>query len=214
MAVVRFSKELQEAILTKAKEKMAPGVARASQSAPDSEWGMRIYNALFGDLQPTLAKLPKGWVSYTDELTIDTVGDVACHYVYKLNPKVPWPESFAENELARKTYSHREGLVLKKHEVWAEYYAEVKAHRERVQAAVARQNEFVQMVGTVIKTYATLAPALKAWPPLWELVPEETRNKHREIVERAASGKRGERPAPNVDLEKLTAFAAAAKIGV
>jgi hypothetical protein len=213
MAVVRFSKELTEAILENANKKMEPAIERARKQAPPSEWGQRIYDTLFGELQPVLTKVPAGWLNHINEISIEQVGGIECSYKYTLLTKMPWPVEFSENELIKKKYTFRSDLILKKHPSWEEYYNEVKTHRDLIRAATARQNEFTEMVEKVIGTYATLAPALKAWPALWELIPEAYKDKHREIVERKTGSKR-EKEVPDVDFTKLTAMAAAAKIGV
>jgi hypothetical protein len=54
-----------------------------------------------------------------------------------------------------------------------------------------------------------LAPALKAWPALWELIPDDVKEKHREVKERSKGG-----IDLDVDLNKLTAVSTAAKFGV
>jgi hypothetical protein len=65
------------------------------------------------------------------------------------------------------------------------------------------------MVTKVIEAHATLAPALKVWPPLWELIPDEYKDRHREIK---VQGKK--EVTIDVDLGKLTAMSTAAKFGV
>jgi hypothetical protein len=65
------------------------------------------------------------------------------------------------------------------------------------------------MVKKVIEAYTTLAPALKAWPPLWELIPENYKNKHRQVVEREKKEVK-----LDVDINKLTALSTAAKFGI
>jgi hypothetical protein len=65
------------------------------------------------------------------------------------------------------------------------------------------------MVKKVCGAYTTLAPALKAWPPLWELIPENYKNKHREIKERVKN-----EVVLDVDIGKLTALSTAAKFGI
>jgi hypothetical protein len=65
------------------------------------------------------------------------------------------------------------------------------------------------MVKEVCNTYSTLAPALKAWPPLWDLIPEDVKDKHREIKERIKN-----EAVLSVDIGKLTALSTAAKFGI
>ena len=65
------------------------------------------------------------------------------------------------------------------------------------------------MVGVkkIIGMHTTLGPALKAWPPLWDLVPEGTKNRHRKVVERV----KPEVAEVEVDLTALTGTITAAK---
>ena len=65
------------------------------------------------------------------------------------------------------------------------------------------------MVSKVCDAYSTLAPALKAWPPLWDLIPEDVKDKHREIKERVKS-----EAVLSVDIGKLTALSTTAKFGI
>jgi hypothetical protein len=65
------------------------------------------------------------------------------------------------------------------------------------------------MVKKVTEAYSTLAPALKAWPPLWDLIPEDVKNTHRKIVERTKND-----VVLDVDIGKLTALSTAAKFGI
>jgi hypothetical protein len=99
-------------------------------------------------------------------------------------------------------------VTLKNHEVWSEFIEEAQAYKERLRVAEERSKEFEDMVAQVIATYTTLAPALKAWPALWELIPEETKDRHREVRERVKKD-----TTLDIDLNKLTAMATAAKLG-
>jgi hypothetical protein len=121
----------------------------------------------------------------------------------------PWPYSLPETKLAKRDGMYSDGIVLKDDLVWAEFLTEVTAYHERVKVATQRQHEFVDMVKKVIEAYTTLAPALKAWPPLWELIPENYKNKHRQVVEREKKEVK-----LDVDINKLTALSTAAKFGI
>lgn len=86
---------------------------------------------------------------------------------------------------------------------------------ERVQAErstlVQVQDEYLRSVRKVMESFSTLAPALKAWPALWELLPEVVRAKHKAVRGTAAA-----RSAPvlDVDVNKLTAITAAHRMGI
>lgn len=210
MATVRFSQELREQISKIAKEKMAPALTRARESRPDNQWGQSIYDTLFLEVRPYIDRLPAHWFCMTKDVTIERVGDIECGLEFKFATPMRWPQQFPDTALAKQANMYYNSRIVLKHDpAWSDFHAEVVAYRDRVKAAVDRQNEFVKMVNTVTETYSTLAPALKAWPALWELVPDNVKDKHRQIVT-----KEKREVELNVDLNKLTAMSAAAKFGV
>jgi hypothetical protein len=209
MATVRFSKDLQDKIAANAKAKMAPAIAKAMDSKLDNSWGQRIYDTLFFEVKPLIAQLPAEWVKTVQKISIDVVAGRRCEMEFTFTTPQPWPHRFPDTELAKKEYEYRDGITLKDHLVWGEFLAEVVAYRERVSAAEARRNEFVESVCKVVDAYTTLAPALKAWPPLWELIPEDVKDKHREIKVREKT-----EVILDVDIGKLTAMSTAAKMGI
>jgi hypothetical protein len=210
MATVRFSKELMDSIVKNARLKMQPAVDRAEQSRPDNSWGQRIYDTLFQDVAPLLAQVPTHWLTTTSDFTVEKVGGLDCDLPFKFATPQPWPRDFVASELALKSRSYYPNHIsLRSHLTWGEFHAEVAAYQGRIKAAQERRSEFIAMVKQVIEAYATLAPALKAWPPLWDLIPEDVKNKHRQVVEREKKEVKLE-----VDLNKLTAMSTAAKFGV
>jgi hypothetical protein len=66
---------------------------------------------------------------------------------------------------------------------------------------------FVEQVKKIINAHATLAPALKLWQPLWDLIPEDYKERHRKVVERTKSDTQ-----VDVDLGSLTATVVAHKL--
>ena len=209
MATVRFSKELIEKIERNARVKMQPAVDKAKEQKLDNAWGQKIYDILFSEVKPLVSQLPAGWVKTVERIKIDRIGSRICNMEFAFATPQPWPQQFTETELAKKDYSYSDGITLKDDFVWSEFHAEVVDYMERVQTAGQRQTEFVEMVKKVCNAYSTLAPALKAWPPLWELIPEDVKDKHREIKVREKT-----EVVLDVDIGKLTALSTAAKFGL
>lgn len=207
MATVKFSKDLNKQIEINAHKKMQSAVTKAEESKPDNSWGQRIYDTIFAEVKPIISQVPAGWLQTVDRMDIEQVGDARCNMRFTFATPLPWPNVFVTTAIAKKERSYRNGIVLTDEHVWSEFYTEVVALNERVSAARKRQNEFVEMVSKVVGTYGTLAPALKAWPPLWDLIPEDVKDKHKEIVERVKK-----EVVLNVDINKLTAMAAFARI--
>ena len=85
--------------------------------------------------------------------------------------------------------------------------AEAIAYMDRVKVLRERQTAFVEQVKKIINAHATLAPALKMWQPLWDLIPEEYKERHRKVVERTKN-----EVTVDVDLGSLTAAVVAHKL--
>jgi hypothetical protein len=210
MATVRFSKELQEDIIKSAKAVFDNQIRVANDNRPDSTtWGEKIYNTLFGEYIPVLNAVPQEFLYMVDQIDVGHIGDTRCGLRFKLlNPR-PWTRKFNNTEYAKSSSSYDSSQIdLQDHPVWAELHAEVKAWQERNVEMAAKRTEFVEQVKKIISAHATLAPALKMWPPLWDLVPEKYKEKHREIVERTKKD-----VDIQVDLGALTAAVIANKIG-
>lgn len=209
MATVRLGKELIEAVLNNAKQKMQPAVDKAKAATVHPAWGQKIYDKLFGGQQALLSGVPIHWLKTKDGIQIKRVGEVPCGTKLMFNGDMFWPVTFPASPLATFEGGWEDSLTLQDVEDWAEFKAEVTAVNEGIRVATQRQEEFVAMVSKVCNAYTTLAPALKAWPPLWELIPETVKAKHREITVREKT-----ETTLNVDLGKLTAMSTAAKFGI
>jgi hypothetical protein len=208
MATVKFSKGLVENITKSAHNKMQPAVDRALEQRPANSWGQIIYDRIFGEQIPLLKQLPSGWTQFRDSITIGAVGDQPCQLTFEFGRSLHWPHTFPANELACLTSSYRGDVKLLDDPIWDDLHLEVKAYNGRVGYAKGRQTEFVQSVTKLLEAYSTLAPALKAWPPLWELVSEDVKEQHRSLSSRTKK-----EIEVNVDLARLTAMSTAAKFG-
>jgi hypothetical protein len=209
MATVRVSKELIDRIVRAASNRMQHAVDRAKAKTLDNSWGQRIYDTLFFEDKPIISRVPARWLKMVNKIEIRGVGSQICNMSFTFATPQPWPNQFSDTKLAYKEMSYLDPISLKDSLEWKEFHDEVLAYNERVFAASERRTEFVGMVNQVISAYSTLAPALKAWPPLWDLIPEDVKDKHREITERTKN-----EVVLDVDIGKLTALSAAAKFGL
>jgi hypothetical protein len=209
MATVRITKELTNDIIDAAKEKFKDSIKKAVDSRPDHHWGDYIYDAIFGAYAPIMAQLPDGFIGTTSRVHVRKVGGHNVDLYFDFSAPKLWPNCLPPEAPAENHYSS--AISLDSSPVWDNFLAEVIAWKGRCDAARRRAQEFTEGVSNVLSSFSTLAPALKEWPPLWELVPEWTKNKHKEITEKRQSGK------PNVDkdvLGKLTGAMTAVKLGV
>jgi hypothetical protein len=208
MATVRITKELAGNIIANAKDKFIDGIKKAEASRPDHHWGDYIYDAIYGQYVPIMAQLPAGFIGTASRLHVRKVGGHNMELYFDFSAPKLWPNCLPPQAPAESHYSH--SLILDSSPVWDSLVAEVAAWKDRCAAARKRSQEFTEGVSKVLENFSTLAPALKEWPPLWELVPEYAKNKHKEITEKRQSVK------PNVDkdmLGRMTGAITAAKLG-
>lgn len=210
MATVRITKELTETVLQRARDKFRDRITKAENSAPTgAEWGDYIYDKLFGQYLPIMQQLPTEFFEYRTRIAIQRVGGQYTNLTFEMSSPMPWPKNPPADAPAEVNGYGGSFISLKDDLVWGELYAEVTAWKERCGAIRKEAQEFTEGVSKLLSSYSTLAPALKAWPPLWELLPEHTKNKHKEITVR----NKPEKVAPDVDTTRLTAVMAASKLG-
>lgn len=207
MAVVRITKELKEHVLNNARLKFADRIEAAEGSAPVG-WGDYIYEKIFSSYIPIMEQLPQQFFDQKSTITVTRIAGEPCSLNFSLSDSKRWPKNLPSEAPAEKN-SYGEYLYLNSDLVWGELYAEVRAWKTRVNNIKAQRDEFTAGVTKVLDSFSTLSPALKAWPPLWELVPEYAKAKHKEIVERKKSDQ-----TPELDTSKLTAVMTASKLGV
>ena len=208
MATVRFSKELQEEIIKNAKSVFGRHLQTAQNNRPDNEWGEKIYDILYGQYTNVLNAVPQMFLTTSNKFKVEQVGSLSCGLEFTLNSAKPFPKEIPDTEYAKKSSGYYGNeYVLKDHLVWGEFFAEVKSWQDRIKAIQTKRDEFVGQVQKIINAHATLAPALKMWQPLWDLIPEEYKERHRKVVEREKK-----ETVVDVDLSSMTAAVVANKI--
>jgi hypothetical protein len=200
MATVRFSKELQDEILKRARGIFTKQLETATEARPSHDWGDKIYNTMFGEHTGALSAVPDMFLKKVGAIEVEKVGSQQASLKFNLTSDRPWPMKFPDTEYAKQEYSYRDGIVLKDHLVWGELFAEVATWKEGIKAIETKRDAFVEQVKKIIEAHATLAPALKMWPPLWDLIPDTYKDKHREVKEREKK-----EVSVNVDLGSMTA---------
>lgn len=216
MATVRFSDRLKETVRKKARDMFSTQVQQA-QSSYDSTWGDRIYDKLFSaDDIAKFNALPAWAMSSKDSLELegfygnDDVWQTADIKVntWSLRDNInlhfacarPWPHNFDAAPTGAK--SSWRSLRLDFNDTrWDWLKDEFKAYTNRIFQARAKEEAFIDGVEKLMSTYSTLAPALKAWPALWDLLDEETKDRHKKVVERTTR----DISDVDVDLNSMTA---------
>lgn len=207
MATVRFSQELKDEIIKNAKAVFEKQMATARENRPSHEWGDKIYNTLFGEHVPALNNVPAYFLRQADKIKVENVRGTSCSLEFNLSGKRPFPIEFPDMPLAKKSGYYGEDITLKDVAEWEELQADVVRWRNGIKAVEEKRNQFVEQVTKIINAHATLAPALKMWQPLWDLIPESYKERHRKVVEREKK-----EVDIDVDLSAMTAAVVAHKI--
>ena len=223
MATVRFSEKLREEIIGNAKRKFQTAVEAAQNNRPDAKvWGDKIWEAVYGRYRDAIATVPSDFISTTSvfnlqkiELSPGNYLTVNLQFEFTRKDGRPWPSGLGRVELGM-TKDHSWGNHWTMHmnithdPVIQELIALITARNQAIADAQKRRDEFTSSVKQVINAHTTLAPALKMWPPLWDLLSEDVKNKHREVTERSA---KATAETVGVDLNRLTALASLSKMG-
>lgn len=184
MAVVKLGKELREEIIKSAKNIFKAKYDAAKKELEDSKLGDEVYNLVMQPYQHHVSQLPSEFFAKADEFQIE-VDNVTVKF--HLNGKKPWfRDQMPENRYAKLTNSYYNyHLTLKKdNPEFDEYLGKVRLFKEKSQMINQNEKNFVGGITKVLDAYTTLAPALKALPALWDLLPDDTKDKHKEVVER------------------------------
>jgi hypothetical protein len=205
MAVVRFSEELKDAIKTNATALFNKRL-EALQGNPPAV-GDEIIDKMFAPYMDAISRVPSEFLQWADSFTLDRIGNTSYVKAYTYKKRFPKPIDNIKTSLGRIASNYSASISLADVPEWEGIKAQLDEWKASIKAVEQQRDEFVSGVKAVINAHATLAPALKAWPPLWDLVPEEYKERHRKVVERS----KPESAEIGVDLTKLTSTVVAAK---
>ena len=202
MATVRFSQQLQDDIVKNAERMFDESIKQAIDNFP-KDWGKKLYDSLFSaDIQAKMNALPDGFFGKIDQLPLTG---------FKNAPEDVWQTATTKVDTWKRVDLKLElpsSLPFPPKEVWQRacdsgYYMEYsrneldfnnekfewlhepfRKYTQGIFSAVAKKDSFVDGVKSIITTYTTLAPALKAWQPLWDLLPDDAKERHKKITEK------------------------------
>ena len=208
MAIVRITETLKSAIRVNVDKMFALQLATAQQwDCPIS--GDYVYDTIFAAWRTHMDALPKEMLICSTSLTINSVCGIPINHKFMFasprpTPRVPdMPHVRSVNSF----YGSGAYELLPGTGQWQELFDYAVARDKRITAVTDKIKQVKEGVDHVLKHSATLAPALKAWPALWDLLPESIKEKHKQVVERKQSS------APEaIDTSALTGAIAFAKL--
>lgn len=224
MATVRFSDTLKDTIRTNAKLMFKQNIEKAKADVP-THWADKIYQSFFpADVIAKFNALPDYAMDSRDSVTFqgfhnapDDVFQTAAHKqsAYKIKDEIKlsfskpmrWPNRLDETVTGFK-FQWRDGTADYNDSRWAWLIPEFKEYVRGIFEQESKQESFLEGVNKLMETYSTLAPALKAWPALWDLLDDDTKERHKKIVER----RKKDSDEIGVDLNSMTAAVTFSKL--
>ena len=225
MATVRFSESLKDSVRKNAKQMFYEKIKQAKENVP-AHWADKVYECFFpADVRQKMASLPDyvlRKISYIEvhgfhnvsEEDVWQTGDYT-HQTWMLQGSIrltfskpmPWVDKFSNAPtgfLSNYTNSKFDYTDSR----WDWLKPEFKEYNRKVFEAMNKQEQFIESVNKLMDTYTTLAPAIKAWRPIWELLPEEAKERHKTIKERKVT----KAEELDLDLNAMTSAVALSKI--
>ena len=216
MATVRFSDSLKDEIYDNAKAMFKANIDKAKNDVP-THWADKMYQSFFpAEVIAKFKALPDYAMDKQESMTLngfynepEDVFQTAEYNtkVYKcdsvrleFSTSQPWPRNFSK-EVTGFNNGYSSGTCDFNDTRWDWLKPEFKEYSRKIFEQESKQQKFLEGVKSIINTYSTLAPALKAWPALWDLIPDEAKERHKKIVEK----KKAEVADIGADLDGMTA---------
>jgi hypothetical protein len=216
MAVVRLTDSVITDISASASRIFAAGTNRLLDEYKERKWGDRVYDVLFATEIPIVGQLPMAWFRRSERIRVaireSHESNATFNQVLDFSSERPFPNQLpasAHNKASSTDYTY---IPLLDSAELSPILEEIRQHYARVKAAEMRANQMAASVKELLSVHSTLAPALKQWPPLWDLLPEKIKERHKAVVARGKPKVKPEQPVAAVDLNSMTAAVIANKI--
>jgi hypothetical protein len=216
MAVVRFSSQLITQIKINAANTFAKREADAVATVvPTAEIRDYLLSQGFGPMRDKINALPGEFFEQVTYFTLISFGGVRVNMRFDLLRPVSWPKHIQESHPGMKFRNsgyNNQSVDYTPDLTNAEdmdLQSKFQARQDAINAVSRARIEYIDGVEKVCGAFTTLAPALKAWPPLWDLLPNETKAQHQRINDRKGGSTAD---LSGVDLDSLTVQSTIAKM--
>ena len=223
MATVRFSDALKSEIRNNAKAMFKANIDKAKADVP-AHWADKIYQGFFpADDIAKFNALPPHVMQEKQSLDFEGFFNAPedvfqtsthkqkayeCETVrLEFSKVMRWPNDIEKMDTGFK-FQWRNSKADYNDSRWAWLVPEFKEYVRKIFEQESKEASFLEGVDKLMETYSTLAPAIKAWPALWDLVPDEAKERHKKVVERVKK----DVDDVGVDLNSMTAAVTFSKL--
>lgn len=217
MAIVRITDRLREHVSHNVKAVFRERIAETSDYN-DKDWGDRIANVMLLPFERSLSNLHDDFKNTTEAIHVQNIFLSESSRQVELGVSLPlsrrycWPNRITTSLLPyatlQSTYSSWLNLhALATDERWMAIIDDMVAWADARLAAVEDQSKAVEAVEAILSRHSSLAPALREYPPLWEVLPTWAKDQHKKIIKRDKVSEKSEGPPPvdTTALDNVTA---------
>jgi hypothetical protein len=187
MATVRFTNELIADIKRKARAPFDTKKGEMEKSKNFDHWAHTIWKAIVREHETALLSLPAYWLSSSNRFSVRVATPGTSKYMYihaHAQQSYPMPRDVKSNEDIECITPSGYIQLRPTSEIFKPLIEEVIEWMGQMEAVEKQRDTMIDGVEQLTKTYTTLGPALKAWPALWELLPDYAKTKHKDVVKR------------------------------
>jgi hypothetical protein len=176
---------------------------KARTAASFDHYGEAVWGALWMEHASTVKSLPEYAFQHTLSLNVRVpVGDGHRDITMSLPQRMPVPAVLPDNALIEGSASWDARFIkLRPVPHWDGLVGEVTAWVDTLNTIDSQRKAFRRNLEKLLGAYSSLAPALKAWPPLWDLLPDDVKEKHKDVTKR----EKKEVALDGIDLSSMTA---------
>lgn len=200
MATVRITKELTDTLLRVGSAPFHNQYATVKDKAAFDHHAEAVWDALWGEHATTVGELPVEAFRYSQRIDINIRASQGEVNIRLLLPEPrPFPYRTPNNDLVGPMWG--ETVQIKEHLHWADLFSDVSAWQGQLEQITAQRKSFEKNLERLLGAYSSLAPALMAWPPLWDLLPDDVKARHKDVTKR----EKKEVVLDGIDLSSMTA---------
>lgn len=176
--------------------------------------GDEIYDLTFGRWYHGMMSMPKEFFHWSSELTVSSVGNQSCNLTLLLGAKKPFPNNFPDQPTFKRmtVYGPAIRIRLFSDEKWQSLEDALRTRAMALDEIESQRQTFTDTLKTLLSKHTTLASALKEWPPLWDYLTDEIKQRHSAPTVRNKKAVTDAGPEPEVNTATLTSLATLNKI--
>jgi hypothetical protein len=218
MSTVRISGYLKDTVKSNIDKIFEKRINKAKENY-DTKWGQRIVDNLYpADLQTALNALHKDWFEVNHDLTLSSFYNMKLSEEYRYGlefsnlfiKEYRRPHEYDVCKIEGVRFNYRNEVHLDANNPkWDWIKAEWIKYNEAIIELKKKRNEYQEKVMSILNAYKTLSPCLKVWQGLYDLLPEEIQDKHREVKEKRTVTKAEDL---NIDTDSLSSTLITSKL--